>query len=207
MLKINKKSNIKLNKKQVMALSLAALLAMNGTACSKKIVDETTTSETTISTTTTTLATYEPTTVETVSELKYNEEANKLYEDNKEFFVRQYGEDKEYAVKEINNIILVLTNDSETITNEDLRNTFYAMDNIFMPTYVIQTAGNYVTDEPLDYIENAPNLGRYIQDTRAQQIINDNNAILNNFINAMNNGTDEEKENARDLVLKRVIYF
>ena len=208
MLKINKESSIKLNKKQVMALAVAALLVMNGTACGKKLTDDTTMSQTTTTASTTTTTTSTPETTVVTSSIKYEEEANKLYEDNKDFFVRQYGNDKEYAIKEINNIMLVITNDSETITNEDLRNTFYAMDNIFMPVNVIQQAGNYMTDEALDNdIPNVPNLGRYIEDDRAKQIINDNNAIVNNFINAMNNGTDEEKAKARELVLKRVIYF
>ena len=198
---------LKLDKKQLVSLALAFAMATSMAGCKKDETKATlpTSAVTNVTTVPTTTSTSE--TTETVVEdgLKYEEEANNFYDANEAFFVNQYGNDREYAIKEINNTILVLTNDSETITNEDLRNTFYAMDNMFMPTNVIQAAGNYVTEEPIENVENVPNLARYIQDDQAKTIINDNTAIVNNFINAMNNGTDEEKEIARNLVLQRII--
>ena len=206
MTKINKNNDIKMTKKQLMALALAFSMAGSVAACKKTEETVPTTSYVAPTTTTTTVETTietEPTIIE--NGLVYEEEANSFYDDNEAFFVNQYGEDRETAIKEINNTILVLTNNSETITNEDLRNTFYAMDNMFMPTNVIQAAGNYVNGEPIESFENVPNLGKYIMDEQAKKIINDNTAIINNFIDAMNNGTDEEKEAARNLLLQRVV--
>lgn len=201
---------VKLSEKELLSLALAFAMATSMAGCkkdeTKTTVPTNATSITTVETTATTTTTTTETS-ETVSEtgLKYEEEANSFYESNEAFFVNEYGNDRDYAIQEINNTILVLTNDSETISNEDLRNTFYAMDNMFMPTNVIQAAGNYVTGEPIEDIENVPNLARYIQDDQAKEIINDNTVIINNFIDAMNNGTEEEKEIARNLVLQRVI--
>ena len=202
MIKINNKSKLfKLTKKQILATILAFSMATSLGACKRaeKKADVTTT-ETTVETTVTPTTT--PST-DPVVIVDYEAEANKLYEENKEFFINQYGNDKEYAIKEITNTILVITNNSETITNEDLRNTFYAMDNMFMPTNVIQTAGNYITDEPIEYIANVPNLATYIEDDQAQEIVNENTAIVNEFIDSMNNGTEKEKEDARILVLQK----
>ena len=194
--------NIKLTKGKMLALALAFTMGATGLAGCKKNAE---TSQTTISETTVATTTTETTVETTATEVSFVEEANKIYEANKEFFVNQYGENKDYAIKEINNTLLVLTNNSKTITNEDLRNTFYAMENMFMPTNVIQGAGNYITGEPVEHIENVPSLGEYVQDKQARKIINDNTAIINNFINALNNGTDEEKANARTLLLQRVV--
>lgn len=194
--------NIKLTKGKMLALALAFTMGATGLTGCKKNAE---TSQTTISETTVATTTAETTVETTATEVSFIEEANKIYEANKEFFVNQYGEDKDYAIKEINNTLLVLTNNSKTITNEDLRNTFYAMENMFMPTNVIQGAGNYITGEPVEHIENVPSLGQYVQDEQARKIINDNTAIINNFINALNNGTDEEKANARTLLLQRVV--
>lgn len=197
---------IKLKKKELLSLVLAFTMAGSIAACKKteETVPTTSyvepTSVTTVAETTTT-----PTETTVSTGLVYEEEANNFYDENEAFFINEYGDNREYAIKEINDAILVLTNQSETITNEDLRNTFYALDNMFMPTNVIQGAGNYVTGEPIETIQNVPNLGKYIQDEQARTIINDNTTIVNNFINAMNNGTDEEKENARNLVLQRII--
>ncbi len=198
---------LKLNKKQLGALVLAFTMAGSISACKKnnKTVATTTTAETKSTIETTVPTTKETTVVETTTTtVDYKDEATSFYEANEAFFINEYGNDKEYAINELNDIILVLTNNSETITNEDLRNAFYAMDNMFMPTNVIQAAGNYITEEPIEHVENVPNLGRYIQDDQAKKIINENTAIVNNFINAMNNGTDEEKANAKTLLLQRV---
>lgn len=215
MKKINKNNFNKifnLNKKQAGALVLAFTMAGSLAACKKdekNTVPTTTTSYTTVAepvvTTTTAPTTVAETTQVVDPATMYIDEANSFYDENEAFFVNEYGNDREYAIRELNNIILVLTNNSETITNEDLRDAFYAMDNMFMPTNVIQAAGNYIVGEPVEPVENVPNLGRYIMDDQAKAIINDNTAIVNNFVNAMNNGTDEEKENAKTLLLQRVI--
>ena len=202
---------LRLSKKQLAALATAFTIAGSTVACKsnkKELSDSSTTTKVTSVETTT-----EPTTVATTVEttkveeqgLKYADEAESFYNANKDFFVNEYGNDKEYAIKEINDVILVITNDSETITNEDLRNALNAMDNMFMPTNVIQAAGNYVTDEPVEHFESVPNLGRYIQDDQAKQVINDNTAILNNFIKALNGKDEKEIETAKNLLLQRVI--
>lgn len=206
---------LEVNKKQIGALLLAFTMAGSMSACksnkdeSVKTTDttstiiETTVETTTKATTTTAATTTESTVVE--NKLKYLDEAESFYEANKEFFVNEYGNDKEYAVKEINDIILVITNDSETLTNEELREAFYAMDCIFMPTNVIQASGNYITGEPVEKIENVPNLARYIQDDQAKAVVNENTAVINNYINALNNGNDEERAKAKELLLQKTV--
>ena len=197
---------VELKKKELLSLVLAFTMAGSVAACKKNDQTVPTTSYTEPTSVTTTAETTVAPSETTVSTgLLYEEEANNFYDANEAFFINEYGEDREYAIKEINNAILVLTNQSETITNEDLRNTFYALDNMFMPTNVIQAAGNYITEEPIETVQNVPSLGRYIEDEQARTIINDNTAIINNFIDAMNNGTDEEKAAARNLVLQRVV--
>ena len=202
---------LEVNKKQIGALLLAFTMAGSMSACKKESsVSSNNTTATTVETTTkveTTKAVETTTVAETTVDAskKYIDEAESFYEANKEFFVNEYGEDKEYAIKEINDIILVITNDSETITNEELREAFYAMDNIFMPTNVIQAGGNYLYDEPIAHVENVPNLGRYVQDEQAKKVINDNTAIINNFINAMNSGNKDEMDKAKELLLQRTI--
>ncbi|MBR4830412.1 MAG: hypothetical protein IKZ96_01420 [Bacilli bacterium] len=199
--KDNKMNKIVMTKKELLALVLAFTMAATPLTGCKKNTESTMTSETT-----TVMTSVEPTTTtkndDTVS---YIEEATKLYEANKDFFVNQYGENKEYAIKEINDVLLIIKNNSKTITNEDLSNALYAMDNMFMPTNVIQAAGNYVTEEEIAHVENIPSLGQYVEDKQAQTIINENTALINNFIDKMNNGTAEEREAAKKLLLQRVV--
>jgi hypothetical protein len=206
-----RKRLLELNKKQAGSLILAFTMASSLVACSDS--KDTTTTTTGSTTTTAVETTIESTTVETtlatetavVEELKYEKEANDFYNENKDYFVNQYGNNKEYAIKEINDAILVLTNESETVTNEDLRNTFYALDNMFMPLNVTQAAGNYITNEPIEKVENVPNLSRYISDPQAQKLINENTIIINNFINALNSGNKDEMDKAKKLLLQREI--
>ena len=165
---------VELKKKELLSLVLAFTMAGSVAACKKNDQTVPTTSYTEPTSVTTTAETTVAPSETTVSTgLLYEEEANNFYDANEAFFINEYGEDKEYAIKEINNAILVLTNQSETITNEDLRNTFYALDNMFMPTNVIQAAGNYITEEPIETVQNVPSLGRYIEDEQARTIIND----------------------------------
>lgn len=185
------------------------LVCMITAGCNKKIV-ETSSESSSYETTTTTTTTTEPTQSSAVvnsNVLKYEEEANKFYEDNKDFFIKEFGTDKDLAITAINNTILVLTNDSETITNEELGKTFDAMDRMFMPTDVRQNAGNYMTEEPLDQSKKLPDLSRYILNEKAKEIVNANTIIINNFVDALNSGDTERIEKARKDLLERVAYI
>lgn len=199
----NNDKNMSLTKKQLLAIITTFAIAMSGsTLAGCKKAEGTTVTTSTATETSETIPT--PTPVVISMDSICAEMAKKFYDENKDFFVNQYGENREYAEKDIKNALLVLSNSSETVTNEDLRNALYALDNMFMPTNVIQAAGNYMTNEPIEKFERVPSLGKFIQDKQAQQVINDNTAIINQFIDAMNNGTDEEKANARLLVLQRI---
>ena len=205
-----RKRLLELNKKQAGSLILAFTMASSLVACSDS--KDTTTTTTGATTTTAVETTVEATSVETTAAettvaetLKYESEAFDFYNENIDFFVNQYGNNKEYAIKEINDAILILTNDSKTITNEDLRNDLYALNSMFMPENVIQAAGNYITDEPIEKVENVPNLSRYISDPQAQKLINENTIIINNFINALNSGNKDEMDKAKKLLLQREI--
>jgi hypothetical protein len=191
-------------KSTAMAIALSFLLAAG---CNKKIVESTSESTTNTTTIETTNETNETTAVVNNNVLKYEEEANKFYEENRDFFVKEYGTDKDLAVKDINNTILVITNDSETITNEDLGKTFDAMDRMFMPTDVRQNAGNYMTEEPLDDSEHLPNLSRYVQNDEAKDIINTNTIVINNLVDALNSGDLDKIAQARKDLLARVAYI
>lgn len=196
--------NFTMTKKQLMAVILTFALGVTGLAGCKKNTDS---SETSFEpTTTTTIEATEPT--ETSSEptvANMMDEANTLYEANKEFFVNQYGDDKETAIKDINNALLILSNNAKDINDEDLRYAFYALDNMFMPTNVIQAAGNYFTGKEYEHIDNIPNLGVYVKDNAARAIIIDNTDKINKFINELNNGTEESKEAARKELLESVV--
>lgn len=198
------KINLLKIKKEIIALALAASMTGSMAGCKKAEVDPGISVITNPTTTTTTTVAPTETTAATTVTPTYETEANALYEEYKAYFQNQYGENKEYAIKEIKNVIMILSNKSETITNEDLRNAFYAIDNMFMPTNVIQAAGNYITGEAVEHVENVPSLGRFIQDPQARTIINENTCMVNNFIDAMNNGTPEAKEAAKILLLQRV---
>ena len=190
--------DIKVTKKELLALALAFSMAGSISACKKaEPTYETTVVPTTVETTV-------ETTVDTIDPY-FEEEAKKFYESNKDFFVNQYGDNKEYAIRDIKNTILVITNNSETVTNQDLNSAFKSMSNMIMPTNVIQAAGNYMTNEPIEHVENVPNLGIFVEDEQARKIVGENTAVINNFINAMNDGTDEEKDLARKLLLQRII--
>ena len=193
--------NFTMTKKQLMAVILAFTLGVTGLAGCKKNTDS---SETSFEpTTTTTIEATEPSSEPTVANMM--DEANSLYEANKDFFVNQYGDDKEAAIKDINNALLILSNNAKDINDEDLRYAFYALDNMFMPTNVIQAAGNYFTGKEYDHIDNIPNLGVYVKDDAAKAIIIDNTKKINKFIDELNNGTEESKEAARKELLERVI--
>lgn len=185
-------------KKQMLAIALTFSMALTGLAGCKKAEPSESTVESTIETT------VELPTEPTVTVADMTTEANKLYEANKEFFINLYGEDKEAAIKDINNALLVLTNNSKDINDEDLRKAFYALDNMFMPTNVIQAAGNYLTNQEVEHVDKLPDLGQYVKDDEAKAIISVNTEIVNNFIGALNSGTEEEKANARILLLQRV---
>ena len=193
--------NFTMTKKQLMAVILTFALGFTGLTGCKKNTDS---SETSFEpTTTTTIEATEPSSEPTVANMM--DEANSLYEANKEFFVNQYGDDKEAAIKDINNALLILSNNAKDINDEDLRYAFYALDNMFMPTNVIQAAGNYYTGKEYEHIDNIPNLGVYVKDDAARAIIIDNTDKINEFINALNNGTEESKDAARKELLERVI--
>ncbi|MBR4350973.1 MAG: hypothetical protein IKP98_01980 [Bacilli bacterium] len=197
--KDNKMNNLVMNKKQMLVLALAFTMGLTGlTGCKKNVETSQTTLATTAITTVGTSATE-------TTEVNFVEETTKLYEANKDFFINQYGDNKDLAIKEINNTILVLTNNSKTITNEDLRNTFYAMEGYFMPANVIQGAGNYITGETVKHIDNVPDLSVFIQEEEAQALVRDNTIAINNFIDKLNNGTEEEKAQAKKLLLQRVV--
>lgn len=200
----NKDFKLVFKKSTAMAIALSFLLAAG---CNKKIVESTSESTTNTTTIETTNETNETTAVVNNNVLKYEEEANKFYEENRDFFVKEYGTDKDLAVKDINNTILVITNDSETITNEDLGKTFDAMDRMFMPTDVRQNAGNYMTEEPLDDSEHLPNLSRYVQNDEAKDIINTNTIVINNLVDALNSGDLDKIAQARKDLLARVAYI
>ena len=185
-------------KRQAITLAVVSAMGLTGLTGCKKAEPSESTVESTIETT------VELPTEPTVTVADMTTEANKLYEENKEFFINLYGEDKEAAIKDLNNALLVLTNNAKNINDEDLRKAFYALDNIFMPTNVIQAAGNYLTNQEVEHVDKLPDLGQYVKDNEAKAIISVNTEIINNFIGALNNGTEEEKANARILLLQRV---
>ena len=100
MLNIDKNKCLVLKKKALAALTALAI-ALAGTSCAKK-VENTTGSDVTTATTTTvesTIESSEPTVSNTT--LAYETEAKSLYEENKAFFDKQFGNDKDLAIYSI----------------------------------------------------------------------------------------------------------
>lgn len=204
MLNIDKNKCLVLKKKALAALTALAI-ALAGTSCAKK-VENTTGSDVTTATTTTvesTIESSEPTVSNTT--LAYETEAKSLYEENKAFFDKQFGNDKDLAIYSINNVITVLKNESYLET-EALREAFNNMEYMFYPTNLAQGIGNYKTGEPVEQIEKLPDLSIFVKDKGAKRVINENNIIMNDVVESLNSGDKEKIDYSLDRLLRRIVF-